>query len=50
MVKYTKDQLNIIETKKRIIKEVKQGKLSVKSASSLLGITRQGFWKLRNKL
>ena len=47
MSQYTKHQLSIIETRKRVIKQVKEGKLSVNSGASILGMTRQGFWKLR---
>jgi len=40
----------LVETRKRIIKEVNQGKLSVKDGARLLGMTRQGFWKLRKNV
>jgi len=45
MGEYTK--VVLLKTKKEILESVEQGKLSVKNASSLLGITRQGLWKLR---
>jgi hypothetical protein len=37
----------LLKTKKEIIEQVEQGKLAVKTAASLLGMTRQGLWKLR---
>ena len=45
MTKYT--SCSLLKTKKEIIKQVEGGKLSVTTASHLLGITRQGLWKLR---
>lgn len=36
----------LVDTRKRIIKSVIQKQLSIKSAASLLGITRQGVWKI----
>lgn len=45
MTEYTISSL--LKTKKEVLKQVEEGKLSVKTASSLLGITRQGLWKLR---
>jgi len=45
MTKYT--TVSLLKTKKEILKSVEEGKLSVKSASRLLGMTRQGLWKLR---
>ena len=45
MGEYTK--VVLLKTKKEILNAVEEGKLSVKNASSLLGITRQGLWKLR---
>lgn len=45
MTQYTKTSL--LKTKKEILKQVEEGKLSIKSAAYLLGITRQGLWKLR---
>jgi len=45
MVKYT--TVALLKTKKEILEAVEEGKLSVKNASSLLRITRQGLWKLR---
>jgi len=38
---------NLLRTKKEILTHVEAGKLSIKSAASLLGMTRQGLWKLR---
>lgn len=36
----------LVNTRKRIIKSVIQKQLSIKSAANLLGITRQGVWKI----
>jgi transposase InsO family protein len=40
-------RLSLIKTKKEVIRAVNQGKLAVSTAAHLLGITRQGLWKLR---
>lgn len=45
MTEYSK--VSLLKTKKEILKQVEEGKLGVKTASHLLGITRQGLWKLR---
>ncbi|MFH1561621.1 MAG: DDE-type integrase/transposase/recombinase [Patescibacteria group bacterium] len=45
MTEYTR--LELLKTKREILKQVEEGKLGVKTASNLLGITRQGLWKLR---
>ncbi len=45
MTEYTTTAL--LKTKKEIIQSVEEGKLGVKTASSLLGMTRQGLLKLR---
>lgn len=45
MTQYTTAVL--LKTKKEIILGVDQGKLATKTAANLLGITRQGLWKLR---
>jgi len=45
MTNYTR--LCLLKTKKKILNEVEEGKLSVNTASHILGITRQGLWKLR---
>ena len=47
MTNFTKQSL--LKTKKEILNQVEQGKLSVKTAAHLLGITRQGLWKLRKR-
>lgn len=47
MTEYSKQKL--IETKRKIIEEVEEGKLSVQAGANLLGITRQGLWKLRKQ-
>jgi len=39
--------VSLLKTKKEIVVEVNQGKLGISTAASLLGITRQGLWKLR---
>ncbi len=41
---------NLVETRKRIIEQVSQGELSVSLEAQVLGITRQGLWKLRKKV
>lgn len=48
MTKYTTTCL--LRTKKKILNEVEEGKLSINTASHILGITRQGLWKLRQNL
>ena len=45
MTKYT--TVALLKTKKEVLKKVEEGQLSVKSASHLLGMTRQGLWRLR---
>jgi transposase InsO family protein len=45
MTQYTK--VVLLKTKKEILNQVEKGKLGVKTAAHLLGITRQGLWKLR---
>lgn len=45
MTKYT--TVSLLKTKKEILVAVEEGKLGVKAAASLLGLTRQGLWKLR---
>ena len=41
---------NLVETRKRVLVQVNQGELSVDLGASILGITRQGLWKLRKKV
>ena len=41
---------NLVETRKRVVMDVNQGSLSVSAAASILGISRQGLWKLRRKV
>lgn len=41
--------LDLLKTKKEVLVKVNQGKLGVVTAASILGITRQGFWKLRKR-
>ncbi|MFH1289499.1 MAG: DDE-type integrase/transposase/recombinase [Patescibacteria group bacterium] len=45
MTKYT--TVSLLKTKEEILNSVEEGKLSVKTAAGLLGMTRQGLWKLR---
>ncbi len=40
-------RLKLIKTKKEVVEAVNEGKLAVSTAAHLLGITRQGVWKLR---
>ena len=47
MTKYT--MASLLKAKKEILKQVEEGKLGVKTAAHLLGMTRQGLWKLRKK-
>lgn len=41
---------NLVETRKRVVMDVNQGHLSVDAGARILGMTRQGFWKLRRKV
>jgi len=41
---------NLVETRKRVLLEVNKGELSVSLGAQILGITRQGLWKLRKKV
>ena len=40
----------LVEAKLRVVNEVNSGKISVNSGAKLLGITRQGLWKLRKSV
>lgn len=40
----------LVETRLRVVNEVNSQKLSVESGAKLLGITRQGLWKLRKSV
>ena len=40
----------LIESRKRIIKAVRNKEMSVKSAANLLGVTRQGLWKIKKRV
>jgi transposase InsO family protein len=40
----------LVEARLRVINEVNSGKLSISSGAKLLGITRQGLWKLRKSV
>ena len=40
----------LVETRKRIVREVNDGRLSVKDGARFLGMTRQGLWKLRRNV
>jgi len=41
---------NLIETRKRVVLQVNQRELSVDLGAKILGISRQGLWKLRKKV
>lgn len=40
----------LVEARLRVVNEVNSGKLSVTFGADLLGITRQGLWKLRRSV
>ena len=40
----------LVEARLRVVNEVNSGKLSVESGAKILGITRQGLWKLRKSV
>jgi len=40
----------LVEARLRVVNEVNSGKLSVSSGAKILGITRQGLWKLRRSV
>ena len=40
----------LVEARLRVVNEVNAGKLSVESGAKILGITRQGLWKLRRSV
>lgn len=42
--------LHLVDTRLRVVRELSQGKLSVKTGAKLLGITRQGLRKLRKNV
>jgi len=48
MTEYTRAQL--LGTKKQVLKAVDEGQLSVESGAKFLGITRQGLWKMRERI
>ena len=41
---------NLVETRKKVVMDVNQGYLSVDAGARILGMSRQGFWKLRKKV
>lgn len=41
---------NLVETRKQVILQVNQGTLSVDLGARILGISRQGLWKLRKRI
>ena len=41
---------NLVETRKRVLTQVNQGQLSVSLGAKILGISRQGLWKLRRRV
>lgn len=46
----TRELGKLVDTKLRVVNEVNSGKLSVSSGAKILGITRQGLWKLRRSV
>ena len=40
----------LVDTRLRVVNEVNSGKLSANAGANLLGITRQGLWKLRKSV
>ena len=40
----------LVDTRLRVVNEVNSGKLSITSGAKILGITRQGLWKLRRSV
>lgn len=40
----------LVEARLRVVNKVNSGKLSVESGAKILGITRQGLWKLRKSV
>ena len=41
---------NLVETRKRVLLQVNQGMLAVDTAASILGMSRQGVWKMRKRI
>ena len=41
---------SLVETRKRVIKAVLKKEMSVSCGANLLGITRQGLWKIKNRV
>lgn len=41
---------NLVETRKRVLLQVNQGVLSVDLGAKILGISRQGLWRLRKRV
>lgn len=41
---------NLVETRKRVLLQVNQRLLAVDTAASILGISRQGLWKMRRRI
>lgn len=41
---------NLVETRKRVILQVNRGELSINLGAQILGISRQGLWKLRKRV
>jgi transposase InsO family protein len=41
---------DLVETRKRVVIDVNQGDLSTDAGARILGMSRQGFWKLRSKV
>ena len=41
---------SLLDTRRRVVKAVERGELSVEDGANLLGITRQGLWKIRKRV
>lgn len=48
MTEYTVSQL--VGTKKRVLEALDKRQLGVAEAANLLGLTRQGLWKMRERI
>lgn len=41
---------NLVDTRRRVVKAANRGEMQVKKGAELLGITRQGLWKIRKRV
>lgn len=41
---------SLVDTRKRVVMEVNQGVLSAGTGVRILGLSRQGLWKMRKKV